>query len=52
MLTQRQNKNRGNVTPKGSPELTAARKKEIINACEQLYQTMSFKEITLKRLGM
>jgi AcrR family transcriptional regulator len=37
--------------PKGSPELTAARKEEIINACEQLYQTMSFREITLKEIG-
>ena len=37
--------------PKGSPELTAARKEEIINACEQLYQTMSFKEIKLKEIG-
>lgn len=37
--------------PKGSPELTAARKKEIVNACEQLYQTMSFKDITLKEIG-
>ena len=37
--------------PKGSPELTAARKEEIINACEQLYRTMSFKEITLKEIG-
>ena len=37
--------------PKGSPELTAARKDEIINACEQLYQTMSFKDITLKEIG-
>ena len=37
--------------PRGSPELTAARKEEIINACEQLYQTMSFKEITLKEIG-
>ena len=37
--------------PKGSPELTAARKEEIINACEQLYQTMSFKDITLKEIG-
>ncbi len=37
--------------PKGSPALTAARKEEIINACEQLYQTMSFKEITLKEIG-
>ena len=39
------------VMPKGSPELTAARKEEIINACEQLYQTMSFKDITLKEIG-
>ena len=37
--------------PKGSTELTAARKEEIINACEQLYQTMSFKDITLKEIG-
>ena len=37
--------------PKGSPELTAARKDEIVNACEQLYKTMSFKDITLKEIG-
>lgn len=37
--------------PKGSPELTAARKEEIISACEQLYKTMSFKNITLKEIG-
>lgn len=37
--------------PKGSPGLTAARKEEIVNACEQLYQTMSFKDITLKEIG-
>lgn len=37
--------------PKGSPELAAARKEEIINACEKLYRTMSFKEITLKEIG-
>ena len=37
--------------PKGSPERTAARKEEIISACEKLYQTMSFKEITLKEIG-
>ena len=35
------------IMPKGSPELTAARKEEIINACEQLYQTMSFKDVGL-----
>lgn len=37
--------------PKGSPELTNARKEEIVNACEELYKTMSFKEITLKEIG-
>ncbi|MGI5873491.1 MAG: TetR family transcriptional regulator [Bacillota bacterium] len=37
--------------PKGSPERTAARKEEIISACEKLYRTMSFKEITLKEIG-
>lgn len=37
--------------PKGSAELTSARKTEIINACEKLYQTMSFKEITIKEIG-
>ena len=37
--------------PKGSPERTAARKEEIISACEKLYQTMSFKDITLKKIG-
>ena len=36
---------------KGTPELIAQRREEIINACEQLYQTMSFKEITLKEIG-
>ncbi|MBQ8961133.1 MAG: TetR family transcriptional regulator [Ruminococcus sp.] len=38
--------------PKGSPELTASRREEIINACEKLYQTMSFKEITLKEISV
>ena len=37
--------------PKGSPERTTARKEEIIRACEKLYQTMGFKEITLKEIG-
>ena len=36
---------------KGTPELIARRREEIINACEQLYQTMSFKDITLKEIG-
>ncbi len=38
--------------PKGSKELTSARKEEIINACAALYETMSFKEITLKEIGL
>lgn len=37
--------------PAGSIERTNARKEEIINACEKLYQTMSFKDITLKKIG-
>ena len=37
--------------PKGSPELTRARKEEIINACAELYETMNFKDVTLKEVG-
>ncbi len=37
--------------PKGSPELVSARKEEIIAACETLYQTMGFKEITIKEIA-
>ena len=37
--------------PRGSVELTNARREEIISACAQLYQTMSFKEITLKDIA-
>lgn len=37
--------------PKGSPELTAARKDEIMNACEKLYQVKTFKEITLQDIS-
>ena len=45
-------KNKGeNIMPKGSPELTNARREEIINACEKLYKTMGFKEITIKEIG-
>lgn len=36
---------------KGTPEDIAQKREEIINACEQLYQTMSFREITLKEIG-
>ena len=37
--------------PKGSAELTRARKEEIVAACRKLYETRSFKEITLKDIG-
>ena len=37
--------------PKGSKELTEARKTEIVDACAKLYKTMSFKEITIKEIG-
>ena len=37
--------------PKGSAELTRARKEEIIAACRELYETRSFKDITLKEIG-
>lgn len=37
--------------PKGSEELTQARTEEILNACAALYETKSFKEITLKEIG-
>ena len=37
--------------PKGSAELTNARREEILSACRKLYETKSFKEITLKEIG-
>ena len=37
--------------PKGSEELTSLRKEEIINACAALYETMSFKDITIRDIG-
>lgn len=37
--------------PKGSEELTTARKEEIISACAALYKTMRFKDITIKDIG-
>ena len=36
---------------KGTPELIEQRREEIVNACEQLYRTKSFGEITLKDIG-
>ncbi len=37
--------------PRGSEELTNARKEEIVRACASLYETMSFKDITIKEIG-
>lgn len=37
--------------PKGSEALTSARREEIISACAALYETMSFKDITIKEIG-
>ena len=42
---------KGKPMIKGTPELIAERREEIINACEKLYRTKSFKEITLKEIG-
>ena len=36
---------------KGTPETVAQRREEIVGACEQLYQTMSFRDITLKEIS-
>lgn len=36
---------------RGSEALTSARKEEIVRACAKLYETMSFKEITIKEIG-
>ena len=37
--------------PKGSAELTNSRREEIIAACRKLYQTMSYREITIKEIA-
>lgn len=37
--------------PKSSGELTSARREEIINACASLYETMGFRDITLRDIG-
>lgn len=37
--------------PKGSPELTSARREEIISACEELYKTKGFKDVTIRDIG-
>ena len=37
--------------PKGSPELTNARREEIIAACKTLYRDMPFKDITIRKIA-
>lgn len=37
--------------PKGSEQLTFRRKEEIISACAKLYETMNFRDITIKEIG-
>ncbi len=37
--------------PKGSEQLTRARKEEIIDACASLYEAMGFKDITIRDIG-
>ena len=39
------------ILPKYSAEATANRREEIINACEKLYRTQSFKDITIIDIG-
>ena len=36
---------------RGSPQLTEARKEEILRACAELYESRGFKETTLKEIG-
>jgi transcriptional regulator, tetR family len=37
--------------PKTSPEYMEKRRNEIINACKKLYETMDFKDITIKEIS-
>ena len=37
--------------PKVSAEFSTSRREEIISACEKLYQTMNFKDITIIEIG-
>ncbi len=40
-----------NIMPRVSEELTNARREEIIQACASLYETMGFKDITIRDIG-
>lgn len=37
--------------PRGSEELTESRKEEIVDACARLYQTMNYRDITIKEIS-
>lgn len=37
--------------PRGSEALTNARKEEIVDACERLYATMDFRDVTIREIG-
>ena len=37
--------------PRGSCERTQARREEIVSACEKLYGTMGFRDVTIKEIG-
>ena len=37
--------------PRGSEELTRAREREIVSACAALYETMGFRDITMRDIG-
>ena len=42
---------RGALCQRGLDELTQARKDEIVNACAELYETMGFRDITIRDIG-
>ena len=42
---------KGDNMPKGSAELTEARRTEIMEACKKLYENMTFKDVNLKEIG-
>lgn len=42
---------KNNVNKTSNEEISLQRKDEIVNACEKLYKTMSFKEITIKDIA-
>ena len=44
-------KGSGMLMIKGTPELIGERQEEILNVCERLYQTMHFKDVTIKEIG-